>query len=410
MENACKPCARTKRKCERQAPQCARCRRRGIECIYPPAKQASFVLRKDGYSSAQDYGSTPYNWHTLNTPGSELSPYSYGKSLEATELNVFYDCITGLETPPLPNWADTFLPTSGLDFLSISAGRPVASEQLVSYVAMLHIWLTQWVDQGSNPFIHAFLYKARMPLCVQDAYTTLSSYLHKKTTNEQMIFSILEERVRQLVATQGLKDWPEKDQNVLHSMDHLARVQSLLIYLIMGLFDGDIRLRHFTESQMPVLDRWVGAMIDHSNQMLSTSAGSVREGQLYSRLNIPNVTDRENLNWHCWIVAESTQRTWMVAAAIQAVYSMMQLGKMPQCPGSMVVTTGRGIWEAPSAVAWSRLCLETKLGIIRMSEAERLFVEALPEEVDDFMKVFLEATFGKDRMERWLQTGTMIGA
>jgi hypothetical protein len=275
---------------------------------------------------------------------------------------------------------------------------------------MLHRWLTQWVDQGSNPFIHAFLYKARMPLCIQDAYTTLSSYLHKKSTNEQMIFRILEERVRRLVATQGLEDWPGKDQNVLHSIDHLARVQSLIIYLIMGLFDGDVRLRHFTESQMPVLDKWVDAMIDHSNQMLSASADSATEGQLCSRLNIPNVNDRENLNWHCWIVAESTQRTWMMANGIQAVYSMMQLGMVPQCPGSMVVTTGPGVWEASSAVAWTRLCLETKLGIVRMSEAERLFVEAVPEEVNDFMKVFLEATFGKDRIERWFQMGKMIGS
>ncbi|KAF5011322.1 hypothetical protein F66182_15376, partial [Fusarium sp. NRRL 66182] len=161
-----------------------------------------------------------------------------------------------------------------------------------------------------------------------------------------------------------------------------------------GLFDGDVRLRHFMEGQMPILDQWVDAMIDHSNQMLSTSTNSATtEGQLYSRLNVPNVNDRENLNWHCWIVAESTQRTWMMAAGIQAVYSMMQLGRVPQCPGSMVVTTGPGIWEASSAVTWSRLCLETKLGIVRMSEAGRLFMEATPEEVDDFTKVFLEATF-----------------
>lgn len=408
MENACTPCARGKRKCERQAPQCARCRRRGIECIYPPAKQAPFVLCIDDNVSAHDYGRMPHSQNPQNTHGSELSSYSYIKSSELQELNGLYDCISGPETPSLSNWTYKSPPTSGLNLLGVSAGRPVLNEQLVSYIAMLHRWLTQWVDQGSNPFIHAFLYKARMPLCMQDAYTTLSSYLHKKPTNEQMIFRILEERVRRLVDTQGLEDWPENDHNILHSIDHLARVQSLLIYLIMGLFDGDIRLRHFTESQMPILDQWVDAMIDHSNQMLSTSTNSTTEGQLYSRLNVPNVNDRENLNWHCWIVAESTQRTWIMAAGIQAVYSMMQLGRVPECPGTMVVTTGQGIWEASSAVTWSRLCLETNLGIVQMSEAERLFVEATPEEVNDFMKVFLEATFGKDRMERWVQTGKKI--
>lgn len=411
MENACTPCARVKRKCERQAPQCVRCRRRGIECIYPPAKQTPFVLRKDDHTPAYEYGNVPYNQLADNTIGSELSPYSYSKSsLELPELNGFYDCITGPETPPFSNWTYTFPPTYDFNSLAVSTGRPVLSEQLVSYVAMLHGWLRQWVDQGSNPFIHAFLYKARMPLCMQDAYTTLSSYLLKKPTNEQMIYRILEERVRRLVATEGLEEWPEKDQNDLHSISHLARVQSLLIYLILGLFDGDIRLRHFAERQMSILEKWVDEMIDHSNQMLTAGADSATKGQLYSQLNVQNVNNLENLNWHCWIVAESTQRTWMMATGIQAVYSLMQLGKAPQCTGSMVVTTVPGVWEASSAVTWSRLCLETKLGIVRMSEAERLFVEAAPEEVNEFTKVFLEATFGKDRMERWSQTGKMIGS
>ncbi|EEA24737.1 conserved hypothetical protein [Talaromyces marneffei ATCC 18224] len=346
-----------------------------------------------------------------NTPGSELSPYSYSKSsLQLPEIDGFHDCITSPEIQSFSNWAYTFPSTGGLSSLTFSAGRPVLSEQLVSYVAMLHTWLEQWVYQGSNPFIHAFLYKARMPLCMQDAYTTLSSYILKKPTNEHMIFRILEERVRRLVATQGLEDWPEKNQNNLHSIDHLARVQALLIYLIMGLFDGDIRLRHFAESQMPVLDKWTEEMIDHANQMLSAGADLAPNGPIASRLNVQDIYDRENLNWHCWVVAESTQRTWMMAAGIQAVYSMMQLGQVPQCTGSMVVTTGPGVWEASSAVTWTRLYLETKLGIVRISEAERLFVEAAPEEVNEFTKVFLEATFGKDRMERWSQTGNMIGS
>ncbi|EED18516.1 conserved hypothetical protein [Talaromyces stipitatus ATCC 10500] len=379
MENACKPCATAKRKCERQTPQCARCRRRGIECTYPPAKQTAFILCEDDHSSAQEHGSISYVF------SSDKSTY------------------TRSETLPLPSWPCTVPAPSDIGLLAVSATRLVASDQLMSYVAMLRTWLTQWVDQGSNPFIHASLYKARMPSCMQDAYTALSSYFLKNPTNEQTIYHILEDRLQRLVDTQGVEEYgPAKRQHDLNSIDHLARVQSLLIFVVMALFDGDIRLRHFAESYIPVLEIWVEAMIDHTNQMLSLSVGPEKERQLYYNLNVENANDRQNLNWHCWVIAESTQRTWMMAAGVQAIYSIMQSGKAPPCRGHMVITTRPGVWEASSALAWSRLCLETNTGIIQMSEADRLFAEAAPEEVDDFTRVFLEATYGKDRMERWV--------
>ena len=36
-----------------------------------------------------------------------------------------------------------------------------------------------------------------------------------------------------------------------------------------------------------------------------------------------------------------------------------------------------------------------------MEEAERLFTDFTPIEIDEFTKVNLEVAFGKERMERW---------
>jgi hypothetical protein len=67
----------------------------------------------------------------------------------------------------------------------------------------------------------------------------------------------------------------------------------------------------------------------------------------------------------------------------------------------MMFTTRKGAWEAESAVGWERLCCEVHVGLMQMAEAERLFLEGRPEEVNEFTMVVLRLVFGRERMERW---------
>jgi Fungal Zn(2)-Cys(6) binuclear cluster domain len=385
-QRACKSCARAKRRCDRQEPRCTRCRRRGIQCSYPAAKQTAFVLCTDDNTSSHQLLDNIFSCGPAADPFNKLSQ---------------------TETQPASDWLDEW----NLGFLSLPVSpRSVAHEQLVRFVTMIREWLTQWVDQGSNPFIHAFLYRSQMPPCVQDAYTTLSCYLHKKPSNEQMIFRIVEDRAKQLIASEGVlptkvSDQSGKDSSSLNSIEHLARVQSLFVYQVLGLFDGDIRLRHFAESQIPVLDNWVQAMVEHVAKIVSlgdtTNLCSREQLQQYIGMD-QDVDNRDTLNWYSWILAESIQRTWMMASGIHAIYLMLQQSVSRPCLGYMVFTTQKGFWEAPSAVAWSKLCSEKNTGLVQMAEADRVFTEAAPEDVNDFTKVFLQATFGTERMERWM--------
>ncbi|KAK9321361.1 hypothetical protein V1517DRAFT_262527, partial [Lipomyces orientalis] len=101
--------------------------------------------------------------------------------------------------------------------------------------------------KGSNPFIHSRLYRTRFPRCVQDAYTALSCYLHKTASNEDTIFQIIEDRAKHLLVEHGIPSadsLPEKVSSnsfTLDSLEHIARVQALLVYQILDLYDGDIR-------------------------------------------------------------------------------------------------------------------------------------------------------------------------
>lgn len=64
-------------------------------------------------------------------------------------------------------------------------------------------------------------------------------------------------------------------------------------------------------------------------------------------------------------------------------------------------STRKEVWEASSAVAWEKLCSEVHVGLMQMADAERLFGEVNPKEVNEFTKVLLEVCFGRERMERW---------
>jgi hypothetical protein len=273
----------------------------------------------------------------------------------------------------------------------------------------IHQWLTQWVDNGSNPFIHSRLYRKRFPQSIQDAYTALSCYLHKAESNEHMILEIIHNQAKRLVVGYGFPSESTRPMHtntsadMLDSLEHVARVQALLVYQVLCLYDGDIRLRHLGESHIPVLHNWMQQMVDCASQAtcLGVSVISSAYDQAAVDTSLSSIVHSENLLWYSWILAESIRRTWLVASGLQAIYLIFQQDKTAYCQGSMMVTTRNGVWEAQSALAWERLCLEVNVGFMQKGEVDRLFTEATPEDVNDFSKAILEATFGIDRMERW---------
>ena len=81
---------------------------------------------------------------------------------------------------------------------------------------------------------------------------------------------------------------------------------------------------------------------------------------------------------------------------------MLQRG-VAGCNGGVVFTTRQGVWEAPSAVAWERVCSDVQVGLMYMGETGRLFDEADPDDVNDFTKLLMRITHGSERVDRWCQ-------
>lgn len=270
--------------------------------------------------------------------------------------------------------------------------------------------LEAWVSTGGTTFIHKQLYRFRKPRCILDAQTTLALYLSRTDENEDMVFRALEDRTKQLLEE-------EEKHQTSSSHDafcHLARVQALLTYQVMGLLDGDIHQRAIAEDHMKVLMAWVDQMVDSvwvASTFVPDNGGrddfvvakglglGIKDILPDDQKMIDHIT-KEDVVWHIWISAESLRRTWIIVQGLNATYHALKKG-WAMCPGSMKVTAGQGLWDAPSSHTWAKVLTDTNIWFMEGTEMDVLFTSAIPEEVDDFTKSCMEITYGMEKMERW---------
>ena len=282
-----------------------------------------------------------------------------------------------------------------------SAAMPVGRATMKKYVAVLQSWFERWATTGSNPFVHSCLYSASFPACVQVAYATLTSYIHRTPSSTDTVLQIVESRSNDLLQENGVivdrlgaEDWAEPDVSLFVQ---LTRLHALMVYQIIGLFDGDIRSRYVAEGHMAVQDRWA-SMLFHSagKAFLNTHAAATH---LVGCLPTPST--RSQQQWHLWILSESIRRTWLVAVSLSPVFSALQQC-WSACPGGVMYTNRRGLWDAGSAIEWEKQCLsKEKVAFLQRFECARLFDDTQPEDIDEFGSTMLDMTFNEELVERW---------
>ncbi|KAK5651260.1 hypothetical protein OQA88_12668 [Cercophora sp. LCS_1] len=264
------------------------------------------------------------------------------------------------------------------------------SPLLERFARQMQALITDWAAKGSSPLFHSRFYRRRLPRCAQDAFTALTAYLAKAPKTENMVMRIMGERLEQLVADYS-------DPSRLDAFEHVARVHAMLVYITLGLFDGDIRLRHLAEIHLETLAVWRVEMLDSARA--AAESGQLLVGGLLDGRDREPTTQVEAF-WHAWILAESVRRTWFIACGTQTCYSMLREGKL-RCAGGLMLTTRVGVWDAKTAWAWTKLCAEQDVGFVTQAQIGRLFDETKPEEVDEFGKFLLEAMYGVEQLETW---------
>ncbi|KAH7144332.1 hypothetical protein B0J13DRAFT_554961 [Dactylonectria estremocensis] len=392
---ACDACRMAKRRCTKRSPACGRCSLKGLECLYPACPTFIVYGLADREMSAfnAQVNETGSSVHSLEGP-QQLDILNSLASNRSGDGNSVCPSLTDLQSA----W---FLAPEAWAVAPIDLSRmtPICNTVVNRYIAKIRGWLKEWVDTGSNPFIHSQLYKKRLPKSVQHVFTSLSAYFSRNSATEDMIFRIIEEQSNEVVEEQIRS----QAQSQLNSFEHMGRVQVLMIYSFIRLFDGDIRQRSLAEKQLPTLRLW-------TNQMLAAATHAAQDGSLLvSNLiepenldqNVGNFQERlEKLLWHAWILSESLRRTWVVSKAIQSIYLTLQSGST-ECPGGVMFTTRRGVWEADTAFAWTKMCAERNVGFMHRNDTEKVLVGEKPGEVDHFSLAVMELDFGLEKFQRW---------
>lgn len=362
---ACTRCAKSRRKCGKQRPQCLRCRTRGVNCDYPPARPSCFVPIREDLASNMILRAS----YVPDLPSPLELCFPLANDVLASWWFASPSTWTIDTAPPsLQSIPNRFTPCS-LD----RALRKVLE------------WLTQWVETGTCPFMHNQLYRDCFPAAIQTAYLSLSTYLHRNAMNESMIERIIHSRSTELVS-EGLHN----EAGPYTTLDNLMRVQALLVYQAIGLSSPSYQLRQQSELHIPVLENWLVILMQQSSILLSGPSSAIFTDQFI----LP-----QNHIWYAWILTESVRRIWLVIAGIQGLYKILHQSLSVTtftsgCMGGTMFTSRKGFWEAKNAGEWEKQCGERYAGMVRLTETEKMFEMVPREEISEFARMVLECTYG----------------
>ncbi|KAL7916566.1 hypothetical protein GGI35DRAFT_473840 [Trichoderma velutinum] len=393
---ACIPCTSSKRRCDMARPSCERCLDKQVACRYSSAR----LYARRGIKSKPSGVTEPEA--SLNSPLSALfesgddecdgsyNDGNYPRSVDATNLSDSAPWFLQVE-----HWV-----------IHHHENRPspppyVRSSAVRQYIRCVKQWLQQWVECGHCPMIHKSLFaNTKLPPCLQDAYAALAVYSFKNEQNEDFVMQHIEDKANSLLqehsAHQDLLVDPYVSPSPLTTVQHLARVLSLIIYQFIRLFDGNIRHRAQAEKHIPLLKSWTCQLWSSVNIDV-TVQNTFGGDYLVTQEN----ADATVKLWRIWLLMESVRRAWKVSTYMRCIYYVFRDGTAP-CEGTIDFTARRGLWDAPSAPVWRRL-LEQKDPLFVVPFASSWLLDATtPKDIDVFGLATMSISVDSDKLDSWV--------
>ena len=413
--NACNACARSKRKCGRQMPACTRCADRAISCVYPSSTNRAFSASRQLLSNGSR-GSVAREENGLASVALATSPGAANLILpDELMLDLTFPLLDRDFTAPLAFVEQPSMPTTRQDWFlapdtwkisqlkNTSVAESTSLATIKQYVKLLQSWFERWASTGSNPFIHARLYTANFPACVQVAHATMASYIHRTPANSDIIFQVVEDRSNDLLQENGAvldtfddEKWTDREEQDVDLFAQLARLHALTVYQLIGLFDGDIRSRYVAEGQMAVRESWAAKLLESAAKTLSNTHAQATDLVAGS----PWSSSYSQHQWYLWILSESVRRTYLVASSISCIFSALQK-RWSTCVGGIMFTNRQGLWDATNAIEWEKQCLRGNVAFLQRFECASFFEDAKPADIDEFGTAMMDMTFDRDLLGEW---------
>jgi hypothetical protein len=226
---------------------------------------------------------------------------------------------------------------------------------------------------------------------VLDAHACCALYLAKNEINAFVIFRSIDIRVQDLLAS-PLPSTPEET---------LARVQALLLYQIILLFDGDILARAATEATTTALFDAALALMNHITSEPPSISLSTATLPLY-----PVAAARDF--WAFWIFQESARRTVLITFFLLQTSRMLSRQLPLQCDGKAYLcqswTMSSYLWNARDPLEFALAWKDKKHYVVANADFSEFLDGARGDDLETFGKIFLTALIGIDEAKGWLLT------
>ncbi|KAF3055494.1 Transcription factor [Trichoderma lentiforme] len=227
--------------------------------------------------------------------------------------------------------------------------------------------------EAKTPFIHSSLYSQSLPKQIKDTYGVCRLYSLSIENNGLFCFQSLHKKVDEII-----KEYP----TLCSFSDLLASLQSLILYLLICLFDKDPQQRRFAEAHMNTLNQWTRHVWEQAPTEIS--------GKLSP--------------WQAWVFAESVRRSIIISYLIRGVYHLTRFGYHPH---SMFVETlpfsrHTWLWDIPSRTEWTSLPPNLSQSIVSYHEYTNEFANDLIHPYHLFETLLLVIRFGKDSFNQHL--------
>lgn len=319
-QKSCIACVAGKRRCNRQTPQCSRCLSRGVQCHY--VSQAVQVNEPRIIANQRE-------------PESLDSIFDYNDTVDTP---ISYDALDSLllESESPGSWltiSPTLLTLPTLPFRACPEVVVLENWSMRQMLKSIKSFPQMFAQNRRTLFIHARLYDEYLPDPIQDAFTVSASYHAKTPETEQMILRIVESKAAGLV---------QRDSQLDSLQDLLAAAQALVLFLIIQLFDGDIRQRSLAEQNLSTLSSWT------------------------MQLNVRLYELETSTTWPEWIFAESIRRTVIISAFLGNFYSTLKVGYCTKVRALSMLpfTADPQLWDASSYTSWLNESHRAELDIV----------------------------------------------
>lgn len=263
---------------------------------------------------------------------------------------------------------------------------PSARTRVEWSIGQLKLIPRMMVEQNGTPWQHPMLYDDYMPRPLQDAYAACALYNARNGTNDERVAKYIRERIREMM----ISSMPHRPTEVL------ARAHALLLYQIMLVFGGDMRLYSLAELLLPMMDEVGNALLPLSAQQ-TDPMGSL---PLY-----PSTAARAA--WTSYMFRESLRRT------ILSLYHFLTLcrllrGDTTPCATQIAVgnrvTLSAHLWNAKSAFDYAVAWNTQKHFLVEELDFKEVMRAAMPEDVDTFGKMIMIGLQGEDDFRGWYYT------